>query len=137
MEALRQLRQLIAVRHPHLDGALDALKQAVDVRVDAALGCQLGGAVLAVNARDDVILVQTVGELLLAVAYAQDWHAQVEEGWVGVGGALIVDGVGSTAEDDAHGLELELGELGCAGQHLRVDIELAETADDAVVDGVC
>lgn len=69
VEALGQLGQLITVRHPNLHGALEALEQAVDVRVDA-LGRQLSGAILAVDTRHNVILVHAVGELLLAVADA-------------------------------------------------------------------
>lgn len=129
VEPLRQLGQLITVRHPHLHGALKALEQAVDVRVDA-LGRQLGGAILAVDTRHDVVLVHAVGELLLAIADAQDGDVQVKESWVGVRCGRVVDGVGTAAEDEAHGLVLQLGELGCAREHLRIDIEFTETADD-------
>ena len=47
-----------------------------------------------------------------------------------MGAALLVDGVGAAREDDALGGELELGEFLGARQHLREDIELAETAGD-------
>lgn len=129
VETLWQLGQLITVRHPHLHGALEALEQAVDVRVDA-LGRQLSGAVLTVDTGHDVVLVHAVGELLLAVADAENGNVQVKEGRVGVGCGWVVDGVRAAAEDEAYGLVLQLGELGCAREHLRVDIELAETADD-------
>lgn len=132
VEPLRQLRQLVAVGHPHLHGALEALEQAVDVGVDA-LGRQLGGAILAVHTRHNIVLVQAVGELLLAVADSQNGDVQVKEGRVGVRGGRVVDGVGPAAEDKAHGFVLQLGELGCTGEHLGVDIELAETADDPIV----
>lgn len=132
VESLRKLRQLITVGHPHLHGALEALEQAVDVRVDA-LGRQLSGAILAVDTRHDVVLVHAVGELLLAVADSQDGNVEVKEGRVGVGCGWVVDGVGTTAEDEAYGLVLQVGELGCAREHLRVDIELAETTNDSDV----
>lgn len=129
VETLGQLGQLITVGHPHLHGALEALEKAVDVRVDA-LGRQLSGAILAVDTCHDIVLVHAVGELLLAVADAQDGNVQFKEGRVGVGCGRVVDGVGTAAEDEAYGLVLQLRELGCAREHLRVDIELAETADD-------
>lgn len=133
VEALGQLGQLVAVRHPHLDGALDALEQAVDVGVDALGRGQLGGPVLAVHAGDDVVLVQAEGQLLLAVADAQDRYAQVKEGRVGVRRVGVVDGVRAAAEDEADGLVLEVRELGGAGQHLGVDVELAQAANDPAV----
>lgn len=132
VEPLRQLRELVAVGHPHLHGALEALEQAVDVRIDA-LGSQLGGAVFAVDAGHDIVLVHAVGKLLLAVADAQDRNIQVKERWVGVRCGRVVDGVGPAAENEAHGLVLELGKLGCAGEHLGVDIELAETANNSTI----
>lgn len=117
VETLRELGQLITVRHPHLHGALEALEQAVNVRVDA-LGRQLSRAILAVDTRHDVVLVHAVSELLLAVADAQDGNVQVKEGRVGMGCGRVVDGVRTTAEDEAYGLVLQLGELGCAREHL-------------------
>lgn len=99
--------------------------------VDAFRGRQLGLTVLTVHAGYHVVLVQAEGQLLLAVADSQDWNAQLEEGRVGVWCVLVVDGVGPAAEDDTDRLELELGELGGAGEHLGVDIEFAKTADDS------
>lgn len=50
-----------------------------------------------------------------------------------MGCGRVVDGVRAAAEDEAYGLVLQLGELGCAREHLRVDIEFAETADDPAI----
>lgn len=132
VEPIRQFGQLVAVRHPHLHATLQALEQAVDVGIDA-LGRQLGGTVLPVDAGDDIVAVDAMGKLLLAVADAQNRDLEVEEGRVDMRRVGVVDGVGAAAEDDAYGLELELGQLRGAGEHLGVDIELAETADDAAV----
>lgn len=132
VEALRELRQFVTVRHPYLDAALQALEQAVHVSIDA-FGRQLGRAVLPVDASHDIVAVDAVGQLLLAVADAKDGNVEVEEGRVAVRRVGVVDGVGTTAEDQTYGLELELGQLRGAREHLRVDIELTKMADDAAV----
>jgi len=44
--------------------------------------------------------------------------------------ALLVDGVGTTRKNDTLGLEVKVGNLGGAWEHLREDVELTETAGD-------
>lgn len=44
--------------------------------------------------------------------------------------AVIVDGVGSSTQDQTSRLESEFGESRGAREQLRVDVELTETADD-------
>lgn len=132
VESIGQLGQLVAVRHPHLHAAFQALEQTVDVCIDA-LGRQLGRTVLPVDAGNNIVAVDSVGELLLAVANAQNGDLEAEKGRVDMRRVGVVDGVGAAAEDDAYGLEFELRQLRGAGEHLGVDIELAKTADDAAV----
>lgn len=130
VETLGQLGELVTVRHPNLHGGvLKAGKQTVGVGVDA-LGLELGRAILAVDTGNNVVLVQTVGQLLLAVADTENWDVEVKVGRVDVGSVGVVNGVGAATENEADGLELELGQLGGAGLHLRVDVELAQTTDD-------
>lgn len=132
VEPLGQLAQLVAVGHPHLHAALDALEQAVGMGVDA-LGIQLCHAVLPVSSTShNVLAIQAIRKLLETVAYSKNRDVEIEECRVDVWRSLIVDGVRPSTEDEADRLELQLGELGSARQHLRVDIELTKSADDAI-----
>lgn len=84
------------------------------------------------NSSNDIAAIQTVRKLLEAVADSQDWDVELEVCGIDVGRSLIVDGVWAATEDETDRLELQLRELGSAWKHLRVDVELAEPADDAI-----
>jgi len=45
--------------------------------------------------------------------------------------AILIDGVGAARKDNALGLELQLSKLLSAWEHLREDIELAQTTSNA------
>ena len=82
-------------------------------------------------AGNDVLAVVPC-DLLETVAYAENWDAEIEHGWVDVWGSLLVDGVWASGKDDALWSEVQLRELGGAWKHLGVDIELTKAAGDEV-----
>lgn len=67
VEALGQGAELVTVRHPHAHGVLETGEEAVDVSVVALEGLQVGVAVLAVNAGNDVLGAGAPGDLLHAI----------------------------------------------------------------------
>ena len=73
VEALGQGAELVAVGHPHAHGVLEAVEEAVDVGVVTLEGLQVGVAVLAVNAGDDVLGAGAPGDLLHAVCDECQW----------------------------------------------------------------
>lgn len=131
VEALGQIAELVTVGHPHGHSILKTLEELVDVATEAS-GLQIGVAVLTSGSGDDVVGVQTVGDLLQTVADSQNGDTELEEGRVDVRSILLVDGVGTTGQDDTLGLPSQVGQLLSARQHLRVDIDLTETAGDKV-----
>lgn len=131
VEALGQVAKLVTVGHPHGHGILETLEELIDMASEAS-GLQVSVTVFTGGTGDDVIGVETVSDLLETVADSQNGNAQLEEGGVNVGGALLVDGVGAAREDDTLGLPGQLGELLGAREHLRVDIDLSETTGDQV-----
>ena len=134
VEGGREARELVAVGHPDgVDGGGGA--HVGEERGDGAGGAgregELGVAVLAFFAREDV-LAEVPGNLLQPVADAEDGDGEVEDGGVDVRGGGLVDGVGPAGEDDAFGGPGEVRELLRAGQHLGVDIQVAESTGDEV-----
>lgn len=112
METLRELGELVTVGHPDVRLILDAGKQVVDVAlVVQSLGSENGMAIFSSGSGSDVVLAQTVGNLLQTVADTEDGDAEFEEGGVNVGGALLVDGVGTTGEDNTLRLPGEIGQF--------------------------
>lgn len=129
VKAFGKLGQFIAVRHPHLHIILEAIKEAIDVTIDS-LRLEIGMTILARRASNHVVLARPVCYFLQAVAYTQDRHAQVEIGRVYVRRTLFVHRVRASGQDDTGGLPGKISQLLGAGKHLRVDIELSETASD-------
>ena len=124
--------QLVAVAHPDLDVVLKALEQLVDMAA-VLLKLEVCVAVLPLLAGcDTCVLSKVPGHLLQSVANSENGHAEVENGVVDVRCALLVDRVRPAGQDDALGCEVEVGQLGGAWQHLRVDIEFAQTSSDQV-----
>ncbi len=122
--------ELVAMRHPNLNIVLKSSEQLVDAAL-LALGAQHGGSVLSVLAGNDILSV-VPRDLLKTIAYTENWDTEVEHGWVDVWGALLVDGVWASGKDDTLWSKWQIGEPGRAWQHLRVDIELAETTGNKV-----
>ena len=125
--------ELVGVGHPNLELGGHASEQAAVAALDAA---DHGLAELALLAGSDLAAVG-VGQLLHAVADAQNGDVaggdEVPDLLRHVGGALLVDRRGSTAEDDGRevvGAELLGGNE--AGVQLAVDVELADPASDEV-----
>ena len=116
--------------HPDLEVILEASEQLVDTAL-LALSAQLGASVLSVLAGNDVLAVVPC-DLLEAVAYSENWDAEIEHGWVDVGGSLLVDRVWASRKDDTLWSEVQLRERGSAWKHLGVDIELTKAAGDQV-----
>ena len=131
VETLGEVAELITVGHPHGHGILETVEQLIHMASEAS-GLQVGVTVFTRGTGDDVIGVETVGNLLETVADSQNRDTQLEEGGVNVGGALLVDGVGTSREDDTLGLPGQLGELLGTREHLRVDIDLSEATGDQV-----
>lgn len=131
VEALRQVTELVTVRHPNSHIALNILKQLIDVASKSG-SLQVGMAVFPGSACNDIVRVQAVGELLQPVADTEDGDTEIEEGRVGVGCAILIDGVWAAGENDTLGLPSQIGELLGAGEHLGVDIDFAQTAGDEV-----
>lgn len=73
-----------------------------------------------------------MGNLLETVANSENRDAQFEEGRVDMGRTLLVNGVRTTGQDDTLRLPGQLGELLGAWEHLRVDIDLSQTAGNKV-----
>lgn len=131
VEALGQVAELVTVGHPHGHGILKTLEELIDVATEAS-GLQIGMAVLTSGTSDNVVGVQTVGDLLQTVADSQNGDTELEEGGVDVRSVLLVDGIRTTGQDDTLGLPGQVGQLLGARQHLGVDIDLAKTAGDEV-----
>ena len=127
-KALGQLAQLVAVAHPHAGGRRDAGKERGG---RGGIKRNIGLAKLAVIAGLHLAL-EVPRDLLEAVADAEDRHAVRPDSGVHVGGALLVHRVGAAREDDALGLELEIGKLDRAGLELAVHAELTHAARDQV-----
>lgn len=99
---------------------------------------------------DDVVGGQTVGQLLHTVADAENRDAGLEPRGVNwdklivcadgynigmsstVGSHVLVDAVGTAAQDDTDGLPAEVGSLLGAGQEFGIDVELSHTTDEEV-----
>ena len=130
VEARREVRQLVAVGHPDgvegSDGAHVGEEGGDEARGGGGQG-ELGVAVLALLAREHVLAV-VPGDLLQAVADAQDGDRELEDGGVDVRGGGLVDGVGPAGEDDALGGPGQVGDLLRAGQQLGVDVQVSEAA---------
>lgn len=124
VEALGQVAELVTVRHPNSHGILQTLEQSVDMSSEAG-GLQLSVTVFSGGTGDDVVGVDTVGDLLQTVADTENGDTEFEEGGVNVGSTVLVDGVRATGEDDTLGLPAQIGELLGAGQHLGVDIDFS------------
>lgn len=124
VESLGQVAELITVGHPYGHGILKALEQLVNMASEPG-GLQVSVTIFAGGTGDNVVGVQTVGNLLETVANSQNGDAQFEEGGVDVGGTLLVHGVRTTGQDDTLGLPGQIGELLGAREHLRVDIDLS------------
>ena len=139
-EARGHGRDLVPVRHPHLEGAGQARQQVAR----AATLCARGQGRLA-HVRVPKLAVrgllhlaaQRMRHLLEAVADAQDGQPallrELPDGGLHVGRALLVHGEGAARQDDA----LEVGRaqhglLHQAGVHLAVHVQLAHAARNDV-----
>lgn len=131
VEALRQVTELVTVRHPNGHITLNVLKQLINVATKLS-SLQVGMTVFPSSACNHIVRVQAVGELLESVADTENGDAEIEESRVGVGCAILVDGVWAAGENDTLGLPSQIGELLGAGEHLGVDVDFAQTAGDEV-----
>jgi hypothetical protein len=73
-----------------------------------------------------------VGNLLETVADSQNGNTQLEKGGIDVRSVLLVDRVGTTGKNDALGLPGQIRKPLGTWQHLRVDIDLSQTAGNEV-----
>lgn len=130
-ETLGQVDELIEMAHEDVHGLSQALKEAVDVvlAVDLEDG-EVSLTILTGLATLDVLVVDAPSELLATVANSENRDSQVENSRVHMRRNLVIDGRGTSTEDDTDGLPAQLGQLGGAGQHLSVDIEGAQTSQD-------
>lgn len=114
VETFGKVAELVTVRHPHGHGILETLEELVDMATEAS-GLQVSVTVLASGTSNDVVSVQTVGDLLETVANSENGDAQLEEGGVDVGGILLIHRVGTTGQNDSLGAPAEIGQLLGAG----------------------
>jgi hypothetical protein len=131
VESLGQVTELVTVRHPNSHITLKTLKQLINMAAELG-SLQIGMAVFPRRSRNDIVRVQTVCELLQTIADTQDGDTEVEEGGIGVGSAVLVNGVRTAGEDNTLGLPSEVGELLGAGEHLGVDIDFSQATGDEV-----
>jgi hypothetical protein len=131
-----ELRDLVAVAHPHLMALAD-LPEAVEQR--ALLGDGEEGAAefaipLALVTRLDPA-AELVGHDLLAVADAEDRQAAVEQRLRRARAAFLRHAGGRTGEDDALGSQPRERVLGLGeGGDFRIDSRLAHPAGDELGD---
>ena len=84
------------------------------------------------GASNDLMFVEPVGNLLQAVANAQYRYPEVESCWVDVRRIFLVDRIRAARENNTGGLPIEISHLLSTRKHLRVDIELSQSAGDEV-----
>jgi len=124
-EARGDLGDHVSVRHPHIDLGRQPVEDA-----GALIDADGGVPVLATLGRPHRT-TQLMGEQLHAVADAEDGQIEVVQSWVGMGRTRVVDGRGSSTEDEsARGAAANLVGADGAGHELAVDPRLANAAGD-------
>lgn len=131
VETLWQIAKLITVRHPHGHSILKPIKELVNVATEAS-SLQVGVAIFARRSGNNVVSVETVGDLLEAVADTEDWDAKFKEGRIDVRGVFLVDRVWATGQDNALGLPAQISQLLGAWQHLGVSLNFPQSSRDKV-----
>ena len=130
-EALRHLGHIVPVAHPGYALLGQPLEQpARGVVAGKGLAVLPGGVVLG----GGDLPAQGVGQVLAAVADAQDGHAPAENFRIHPGGAVQIDGVRPAGENNPNGLHgPELRQWGAVGLDLAVHIALPHPAGDQLV----